>query len=104
LERLLLKQAQRGRVLPADFNNAPELFLGNSFWYECFCALNTCRPVGWGLAPIPLNVIIEHAQYMDLDEDQESDLIYFIRAMDNAYLKYHADKAETDKQAKTPKR
>jgi hypothetical protein len=61
----------------------PTLPTGLILYYEAFFDLDTERNHGMGLASIPWSAIVRYGEYYDLDTDE---LIYFIRAMDNAYL------------------
>ena len=78
-----------GTALPKRIANAPTLHLGLELYYNAFWELSTCRSTGWGLGPIPWLAMREYALVYELTEDQEEDLYYFIREMDNAYVAYH---------------
>lgn len=90
---MIVAQCRRShRQLPKELREAPELFLGNEFWYECFVALSSCRASGWGRSGLSFLQIVEYGGYIGLDEEQMDDLIYFMRVMDNAYLKFYEEK------------
>ena len=62
--------------------------MGLELYWDAFQELNTCRAGGMGLSPIPWLAMIEYARTYDLDEDQTDDLVFFIREMDNAFMKW----------------
>ena len=64
--------------------------LGLELYYDAFWELSTCRATGLALGPIPWSAIKDYAVTFGLDEAQEEDLFYLVRAVDNAFLSYHA--------------
>ncbi len=74
--------------LPPSIQNAPELGLGLELYYGAFCDLDSCRSFGWGTGPIPWTAVRQWADTYDIYGEQFDDLVYFIRAMDAAYLGY----------------
>jgi hypothetical protein len=55
-----------------------------ALYTEAFVELNTCRPQGFGPAPIPFLAILEYAKLYEIEDTEE--FIYIIRTMDNAYM------------------
>lgn len=82
------------RNLPAAIRDAPDVPLGLEIYFQAFWELTTCRGGGMGLIPISWMTIIEYAQLHELDDEQTDDLLYFVRAMDKAYMEHHAAKLE----------
>lgn len=85
---------RRNKPLPKRIANAPELMLGLELYYDAFWDLATCRPIGLGAGSIPWSAIRDYALTFEFDEEQEDDLFYFIRAMDNAFLQFYNKKSE----------
>lgn len=95
-ERTIIKQCQQqGLPLPAKIANAPELALGLEFIYTAFWELSTCRPIGMGMGAIPWSAIYDYAAVHGLDADETEDLAYFVRKLDEKFLKHHAPKDKT---------
>lgn len=83
-----MKQAVRhGQPIPNKILNAPELTLGLHLFIDAFWELNSERSIGMGLGPIPLTSVLAYASEYDFDDDQRSDLVFFIRSLDAAFLK-----------------
>jgi len=64
--------------------------MGLEIYYDAFHDLNTCRQSGFGAGPISWASIRDYAQTFEFDDEQQDDLFYFIRVMDNAYLGHHS--------------
>lgn len=62
------------------------------FYYDAFFDLTSERSVGFGEGPIPITAIFRYAQHYEMNHDEEADLVFFVRALDSAYLKYRAAK------------
>jgi hypothetical protein len=45
-----------------------------------------------GLAPIPFLAILEYARLYDIEGDSLDDLLYIVRAMDNALMEHESKK------------
>lgn len=58
---------------------------GFEFYLDAFRELQTARPVGLGISPIPFTAIAEYFKLYELEEDFD-DFRYIIRKMDNAYI------------------
>ena len=80
-------------------SNRPKLPTGLILYYEAFFDLDTERNHGMGLASIPWSAIVHYGAYYELDTDE---LIYFIRAMDNAYLERLARDTKSGKNTTRP--
>lgn len=66
--------------------------MGLELYYDAFWDLNSCREVGFGLGPIPWTSIKDYAITFEFDTEQFEDLYYFVRSMDDVYMKFHAPK------------
>lgn len=56
---------------------------------SAFMDLDSSRPVGFGLAPIPWLTIHDYCDRLGLEEEQREDMHYHIDAMDTAFRKHH---------------
>lgn len=65
---------------------SPELNDGLVFYVEIFFKLTTDRLHEMG--PIPTMTILNFANYYDFNQEEENDLLFFIRAMDNTFLEH----------------
>jgi len=83
--------------LPKRIQNAPEMWIGLELYYGAFLDLNTCRPSGWSVCPIPWTAIADYAVAHEIKGEQRDDLFYFIRYLDSAYLKYYEKKNKSKK-------
>ncbi len=75
--------------LGLDDNKAvtsPELNDGLVFYIDSFFKLTTDRLHEMG--PIPTMAILNFANYYDFNQEEENDLLFFIRAMDNTFLEH----------------
>lgn len=79
---------RRKKAVPERIQNAPDLFLGLELFFDAFMELSTCRNTGWSPGPIPSWCISEFCVRMELDEETTDDMIYHIRQMDQAFMKY----------------
>lgn len=87
-EQTISKQAIRaGQPIPARIANAPELHFGLELFINAFLDLDSERDAGFTLGPIPFSKIREYAKAYEFDEDLTEDLIYFVKALDNANMK-----------------
>lgn len=81
-----------GQPLPAKIANAPELELGLHFYMLAFNDLESERPVGMDVGPIPRSAMRDYAIELDLTDEEFDDLYHHVRALDIAYLKHRAKK------------
>lgn len=89
---------REGLPIPRKFAQAPEIPLGLDLYLTAFWELTTCRAQGWsGSGPIPWASIADYALLLGLNSEQTDDLIYFIRALDVAYLEYREKQAKRSK-------
>lgn len=75
--------------------------MGLELYWVSFADLTTCRPVaGLGSAlPIPIVSVLEYAAAFEFDSEQTASLVYFVRRMDSAFLKWMADKEKKRKKS-----
>lgn len=93
VEQQIIKQCFRdGAPLPKRIANAPQLQLGLGLYHEAFWELDSCRPVGWGVGPIPWSAMHDYAQAFEFDDVQMEALFYYVRVMDQVYLKFQNKK------------
>lgn len=64
------------------------------FWLLAFRRLNSCRPVGMGVGPIPWTAIHQYALAEHMDSFGETVLEAIISRMDNVYLEHYAEEQE----------
>lgn len=98
MEQLIIRQCLReNKALPEKIQNAPELFLGLDLYYTAFLDLNSCRAIGYGEeGPIPWTAISIYCERKRFDSETTYDMFYLIRAMDNNYLKWKAEKTKRE--------
>ena len=89
-QTLAMRAVQMGHPLPERIANSPELQIGLQLYLQAFLNLDSERTDG----PIPWSSIKDYAQAFEFDEEQSDDLFYFVRRMDNEYLKIKAAKAK----------
>ena len=63
---------------------SPELNNGLVFYVDIFFKLTADRLHEMG--PIPTMAILNFAKHYDFNQEEESDLLFFIREMDNVFL------------------
>lgn len=66
--------------------------MGLDTFFNAFMDLNTCRPTGFGVAPIPWTAIDAYCSRMELGQEQWEDMLYHLRALDAAYCVHRAKK------------
>lgn len=94
-ERLILEQCARENIpVPKKIRDAPELQMGLQLYWIAFTDLNSCRQIGYSVAPIPWTAIREYAVANGFDEEQEEDLIYLMGCMDREYIKFTNRKSD----------
>lgn len=94
LDAIFRQMVRFGDDIPERFKNYPDLEPSLSLYLEAFFELSTNRHFGMGVGPIPFNSILEYGKYYEFTDVEMSDLIYFVREMDNAYVEY-ANKSGT---------
>lgn len=62
-------------------------------WYlDAFRELSSCRQIGMAQGPIPFTAIVEYSRIYKVEDLEE--FLYFIRLMDDQYLKLQSKKLE----------
>lgn len=86
-EQNIVRQAQLAKApIPERIANAPVLLQGLELYLEAFFELDSSRPVGFSLLPIPWGAIVDYCAVYGLDNEQREDMLYLIRRMDNAHI------------------
>jgi len=80
-----------GMPLPDRIANAPELFFGSEFYYNCFLELTSSRAVGMGVGPISYLSMLEYCVLNDITGEQRDDLLWIVQKLDSKYLKWSTD-------------
>ena len=70
------------------------------FYLEAFNDLNTERPRGMDLGPIPRSKIVDYANEHQLDDENRGVFVRTIRAMDDAWLAWAASETERERKLK----
>jgi len=78
-----------GQPIPDRIANKPLLGIGLSLYYDAFLELQFDRNSS---EHIPWTVIIQYADRNKFDDIQTENLIYFIRKLDDCYVKWLAKK------------
>ena len=87
-----MKQIKRfGGKTPERVRAKPKLASGLTFFFDAFYDLDTERSLA-DLHPIPWSKIVLYAEYHGLKKEEADDLLYFIREVDNAFLKRLAER------------
>lgn len=95
-EQRIIKQCMRARKpFPKAIQEAPHLAFGLELYWDAFWDLSTCRATGFGVGPIPWSAMRDYAVTFELDEEQQEDLYYLVRVMDNTFLDHHSEKKES---------
>ena len=68
------------------------MWIGLELFYGVYVDLSSCRPIGWGPGPIPWTAVDQYARRYGIVGEQFDDLVYYIRAMDLAYLAHYDKK------------
>lgn len=89
-----------GKPLPEWYTNAPTLPSSLNLYLQAFFDLDSERSYGFGPGPIPWGAIAGYASIYKFDEEQSANLVYYIKRMDAAFLKYQRDKTDKEKAAK----
>lgn len=69
---------------------------GFEFYLTSFKELGTCRPVGMGVGPIPFTSIAEYARIFEVEGEDFFELLYYVREMDDEYLKLEKEKSDSE--------
>ena len=85
MEERIIVDCLRGKLpFPKKIANAPTIPLGMEGYIVAFYELDTCRG-GMG-GPIPWMAIHEYALRQGWDDEEFSDLLFFVRALDKVIL------------------
>lgn len=90
--KIVAQSARDGTPLPDKIANAPTLLPGLDLYYTAFFDLSPSRSFGMAAGPIPWGAIAQYAAYYQFDLDQEEELFYFVRHLDNEYLRHEHSK------------
>lgn len=102
MEKKILSQCiAQNRPFPNAIENAPDLEIGLELYYEAFWELATTRPAGMGLYPIPWHTVQYYGETHSFDPEQLEDLHYYIKEMDESYIRFCNQKSESERQQKT---
>lgn len=105
VEQKIITQCLRERQpFPQRIQNAPEVPFGLELYFLAYQDLSTCRPGGMGLYPVPWMAVRHYAEWMGLDEEQEEELHFFVRQLDEAWIKYWEEKQAKPKHPPPMKR
>lgn len=66
-------------------------------YVDAFQELNTCRPSGFGISPIPFTAIVEYSKLYEIEEFDE--FLYVIRQMDSELMRL--ENTKQNKKAKS---
>jgi hypothetical protein len=91
-QRMAQQFARSGQPIPDRILNAPRLRLGLALYLNAFYDLNTERQQGFTVGRISWLAMKQYAEFHKFDEEQSEYLIYFLQAMDSAYLKHSENK------------
>ncbi len=85
----------RGKPIPEHIANPPKVRNSLELFYNAFWDLTTSRQTAEsGPNPIPWHVIKLWCDEFGLDEEDRYAMFRHVRAMDMAYLDFHAGKME----------
>ncbi len=82
----LQRQLERAGLTDNKAITSPDLNEGLVFYVDIFFKLTNDRLHEMG--PIPTMAILNFANYYDFNQEEENDLLFFIRAMDNTFLEH----------------
>lgn len=98
IEQKIIDQCIREKLpLPDRIQNAPEMTWGLELFYLAWRELDTMRPVAMAEGAIPWSAVLDFAIAHDIDGDLREELCYQVRALDNAYLKWRAEKRDAER-------
>jgi hypothetical protein len=61
-------------------------------FFTAYQELETERPIGFGVGPIPFTAILKYVEFYELPKEQADDLLYYIRELDTHFIRQQADK------------
>lgn len=95
VERTVRQCRKMRRPLPSILVDMPELNPGLEMYWTAFHELDSCRPFGFGVGPIPITSVFQYARELSFSPRQTDNLIHHVRAMDKAYIDYTQDKEKS---------
>lgn len=88
IEQNIVSQCKRfNEPIPDRILNKPVLRVGLDLFLHAFYDLDSERGMGFGPTSIPTSAISNYGDRHDIVGEAAEDMLEFIRAMDNAYLK-----------------
>lgn len=91
-ERQIAKQSHRfDKKIPDEIQNAPALRFELEFYWDSFWELIDERDNSFDIGMIKRQTIVDYANEYNLPIEQKDDLIFYIKRMDNAFVKYQKD-------------
>lgn len=103
-EQALIQQAKAaGQPIPDRVANAPRLMPGLELYLNAFFDLDSERTHGFSLSPIPWSAIFRYGKAYGFDKEQQEELIYFVRKLDQAHLNRLSKKQEAENGKKPPR-
>lgn len=87
---------RRKRPLPEAIKNAPRLHIGLDLFFEAFIDLQGDRG-GMGDGRIPWTAVQTYCMVNDFEPDLAEDCHFYIRAMDDAWLKWAEARRERER-------
>jgi hypothetical protein len=90
---------ERGERLP-EWAEGPQTDPVVEWLLGVFFELCSCRPSGFGLAPIPWTAIVQYGDFAGLEYEETLLLVRAVRALDAVFLQWHDRKAKTRWQQK----
>jgi hypothetical protein len=80
------------KPIPEKLANPPQITLGDEFYLEAYLELDTERSKSMGIERIPFSSIVLYGQFYGLSFDECSELLFVVRLIDNAMVKYYNEK------------
>lgn len=104
VEKRIIEQCLReNREFPEKIKNAPSLSIGLELFFHAWLELGSCRLSVMEEGPIPWTAISQYAKDYGIVGELYEDLVYYVRVLDNAYLRFKREKAEKAKISTTGK-
>lgn len=93
VEKKIIKRCMAEKLpLPEAIRNAPNLFMGLELYMQGFNDLDSARTIGMAEGPIPWNAVEEYCRLNEFDEEQTTDMHYYIKEMDAVFLEERSKK------------
>lgn len=62
--------------------------MGLDLYLDGFFNLMTCRPVGFGISPLPLTSILEYCCFYSIIGEQRADFVWVITELDKLFVEW----------------